>query len=443
MSVAPALASVPRALAAPGTYPVPAGRGRWRLTLHARSFAPSHWYDTVICELTSARSRRLERTLNSPAKLTFTLNSASADAALVEELASEVVAWRWDDRTGRDVAAFRGIVAQSEDQLTEQSATTNFTCHDYIAMLERRIITTLTTFSLTDQDAIVSALIATAKAASSSGGTSFARSSYLPITPAFCTPTGATRPRGAVPFRDRQYTASTHVSEALANLAAVQGGFDYDLLPAPEAGGAEDALRIFFPRQGVERPDVVLAYGSNVSGLTRSVTSADYANYWRVVGQAPEAAAPEPGGDGEDGEEAPEPEPVFAEAWDPRLGLSAELPFGLFMSNDEQADVSDPATLAETAAGNLSRSGQVMPSYSLTLRPGAFSWGSPEMGDEVPLIVHAGRLHVDTALRVVGFNFSINDDSDEDVELVVGRPLPSLYERLTRADSVVAALTRR
>ena len=62
-------------MAAPGTYPVPPGRGLWRLTLHRRAYTTLRPTETGIAELTDARSRKLVQTLNSPATFSFTLDA--------------------------------------------------------------------------------------------------------------------------------------------------------------------------------------------------------------------------------------------------------------------------------------------------------------------------------------------------------------------------------
>jgi hypothetical protein len=65
------------------------------------------------------------------------------------------------------------------------------------------------------------------------------------------------------------------------------------------------------------------------------------------------------------------------------------------------------------------------------------------MGDTVPLELRSGRLDVSTTVRVMGINYAIGDDGQEDVEMVVGRPaltLSALF-RQTRRD--VDALARR
>ena len=161
--------------------PIPPGRGRWRLTLHRRQFADASWQSTLISELPDARGRRLDQQLNTSAQLTFTLDGLSDSAKLVQELACDVVAWRWNEASGADVPYFRGIISQAEDQLTEQSHTVTFTAHDYLAMLSRRFVTSTMTFAATDQDTIAASLVQAARATVSTAGTAFSPGSYVPL----------------------------------------------------------------------------------------------------------------------------------------------------------------------------------------------------------------------------------------------------------------------
>ena len=101
--------------------PIPSGRGRWRLTLHRRNFSTARWDQTIAGELSSAYSRSLEQELDSPAELRFTIDGRAPDAAAVLELQHEVIAWRWDEQRGADVAVFRGPVDHSEDHVSEQA----------------------------------------------------------------------------------------------------------------------------------------------------------------------------------------------------------------------------------------------------------------------------------------------------------------------------------
>lgn len=421
-AAAPAAAPAPQA-----SYPLPTGRGRWRLTLHERQFSSSTQYDsTIISEISHARSRRLEQAWNKPATFSFTVDGTSAAAGLIRELMTDVVVWRWDEAR-KDVPVFRGIVAQSQDTLSEQANSVTFTCHDYLAMLERRLLPAKVTYLQSDQDDLVTALVGKAKAALASDGSSFGAGAYLPLQTYKVDPAGATRNSKSGQLRDRTYEAQQKIDEAVFNLAAVEAGFDFDAIPNVYG---TDLLRIFYPYQGVLRTDLVLDWGGNLSTVSRTVNSADYSNYWRVVGASSDA----------NNADAP---PMYAEKWNTDSNNVTIAPVGLWQSGDNASDVSLQATLNDKAGANLSQSGILLPSYSLGLRPGWYTWGNPSMGDVIRLRIRAGRLDVDSDVRVLGLTYDIGDDGQEDVQLTVGRPDITFGDLFTRADRDINALARR
>ena len=414
------------------------GRGRWRVTLHNRDFGTGS-VGSVISELPGARGRRLTQQWNSPAEFTFTLDGEAAEARLVLELATDVIAWRYDDSTGKDVAFFRGCIDHSEDQFTEEASAVTFTAHDYLAMLQRRILTRTYNATQRDQDMIAIDLIGQATLLLSSiGNVSFRPGSNLPLVTYTAYPDGSSRGTNwSGQLRDRTYPASTIIGVALDDLAKVIGGFDYDVKPgASVTANAADEVRLFYnaaspsgPRQGVTRTDFALMYGANVSTLARTVSSADYANYIRVLGN--------------NGSSDPAAAQFFAEVWNSDANNVTVNPVGLWMTADAAADVVIQSTLNEQAAGDLNLDGLLVPSYTLGLTPGTYRPGFPNMGDTVPLIIKAGRLNVNTTIRVLGIAYAIGDDGDEDVQLTVGRSPTTLASLFTQADRDVDALTRR
>jgi hypothetical protein len=415
----------------PPLIPLPPGRPAWRLTLHDRAFADnqSPTEDLFIAEITQARSVRLEQPLNGSATLTFTVDGFSPAAPLIRELVTDVMAWRWDEQVGRDVPMFRGIVAQSQDTVTEQADTVTFTCHDYLAMLKRRLLTRNLNVRL-DQDEIAEDLITLGKVVSTSAGVSLQPGSYLPIAYLRVTPAGASRgPSGVV--RDRSYPAQQDVGEALDNLRAVINGFDVDVVPGYQINLAwhDDQVRIWYPRRGEDRPDVILEFGTSVRALSRSVNSADYANYVRAVGN--------------NGASDPNAAQLYAEQQDATANDVARHPQGLWMTGENDSDVSVLATLQEHADGLLQTASLLKPTYSLTLRAGFYLWGRPRLGDSVRLIVRSGRLDVDDSVRVVGITYVWGEDGGEDIEITVGRSDASFAQLVTGSSRDLDALARR
>jgi hypothetical protein len=411
--------------------PLPPGRGMWRLVAQSRQFAPGAT-PTVLAELTNARGRQLTQAWDSAAMLTFTLDGHDPEAAALVELQTDVVAYRWD-RThagAGEVEMFRGIVAHSEDEVSEQDHVVIFQCYDYLKMLERRLVTQTIDYSVAtiDQDSLVALLISTATNAEASSGASLAPGSYLPLDVQYLAPDGSPRVAGAgVPVRNRTYLGSTQLSQALDDLAKVEDGFDYDVVPG--GPGSPDHVRVFYPQQGETRTDPVLAYGANVASLTRTVNSGDYSNYWRTLGNSADVdpLAPQ----------------LFAETWNGDANDVTRIPVGLWMTGDNAADVSIQSTLDEQAAGDLELSSPLIPSYTLALRPGWWTSGAVHMGDVVPLVVRSGRLNVNASLRVLGIEYDIGDDGQEDITLTVGRQPLTFTQLVTQADRTTDALTRR
>ena len=118
-------------------------------------------------------------------------------------------------------------------------------------------------------------------------------------------------------------------------------------------------------------------------------------------------------------------------------------PVGLWQNVENASDVSVQATLDQKAAGDLAYQGVLTPTYTLGLRPGTYTYGNPNMGDSVPLIINEGRLAVNTTVRVVGITYDIGDDGQEDITLTVGRPPVTLARLLAAGDRNIDQLARR
>jgi hypothetical protein len=430
------LAEHPAPAAAPGTYPVPAGRGRWRLTLHNRTYAATVPASTVIAELSEARNRKLVQAWDSAAVLTFDLDGWRPAARYVSELCTEVIAWRWDDTAGADVPYFRGPITASADAVDAQSHTVTVTATDYLALLMRRLVTGPTPTSLTgDQDLCAQTLVQLATfEATTSAGVSFGAGSYLPLVSYNVNPDGTGRSPSGV-SRTMPLQGNAAIGTMLDNLSKLSGGFDYDVAPlsyppGPRSGATTDMVRIFYPGQGVVRTSA-LYYPGNVLAFTRQVASADYSNYWRTIGNnqsANQSTAQVYG------------EALTADA----SGGQAGAP-GLWMGGDQSPDQSDPSgvLLPAWAQGQLNIYSVLMPTYTLTLAPGFYYQGAFNMGDTLPLVVQSGRLKVNTQLRVMGITYEPNDDGDEVVTLTVGRAATSLWKILGNQAADIRALARR
>lgn len=425
--------------------PRPPGWPLWKLTLHRRSGNPApgdpvgSGTGALFGEVLHARSVTLTRKLNTPAQLTFSISGLDPTAALVTELATDVMASRWNELAGKYEELFVGTVFSSQDELSEQTHTVSFTCQDYLAHLQRRWLLTDYTTAASDQDAIVSDLITAAGGNNNGqllGGLSLA--AQLPLGRILSSPgeygPGTTPRSFSLQSRARSYPIGQNIYSAISDLAAVEGGFDYQIF----GGGG---LQVFYPSQGVER-DYPLIYGVNVASLTRSVASSDYANFEMFTGAPPSDGSDPPSAIAYNSD-------ALSQTGNARLFST---PAGLWMDVQSAADVTDVTTLTEKASGALATNGVLLPSYTLTLRPDKWQ-PSPDanatpakwnMGDVVPLVIKSGRLDVDTTIRIVGITFTVNDDGGEKVALDVGRP-DQTYEDifLNSTDARLSALERR
>lgn len=412
---------------------VPAGRSRWRVLIAERPWALGN-RGPIVGEIMDARSRRLEQAFNKPAAFYFTVDGNSPTARLIRELAQEVLVFRWNEAEGKDEPMFRGVITQSQDILSEQRHSVNFVAHDYLGIIGRRFATRHYSFRQRDQDEIAEWFINWGYAPSS--GVDWGASASMPVTIARVAPDGS-QPGGTLrPYsgrlRDREYPPQSNALECLDNLANVINGFDYDLIPEPLGPGRpgdfrnRDWLRIFYPYRGVPRYDWAFVWGSTVSTVSRSVNSALYANYVRVVGQS----------------EPDEPQ-VFAEAWSTDATDLISNPGGFWPRAESASDVTDLIALAEKAAGSLESLGLLVPAYSLGLRPGAYTREAFHIGDSVNLRINSGRLDVNTWVRVLALTFGIGEDGQEDIGVDVGRPSPTFLGLFQGADQRISALERR
>jgi hypothetical protein len=156
------------------------------------------------------------------------------------------------------------------------------------------------------------------------------------------------------------------------------------------------------------------------------VTSADYGNYWRELGNNANS------------------DPSVAQYVGEALNADASgTVVGLWASPDNAADVTLIPTLVQRAGGNLNRFGVLIPVYTLALRPDFYYAGAFNMGDTLPLVIMHGRLAVNTTVRVLGITYNIGDDGQEDIVLTVGRPDTTLVDVLGGVAADVDALGRR
>lgn len=382
-----------------GTPPRP--RVRWQFVLGPASGGHE-------LALTEATGRKYTAKLTEPSELSFGLDGRHAQAAAIDELATDVHLL-WTSDAGATQILDRCRVGSTQDAFTEDDHKVAVTCLDYKGVLARRRLYTgdTLTYAATDQAEIAWGLISSMQG--NTGG-------QLGIAKGWTgtTPTG-------VP-RDREYEVGDSVGERVQELSEVLGGFDWDILPT-SASGLE--LDVWYPQRGVDR-GVVLEYGGMVASGNREVNPADYANALRYTGWAGDDITPGP---------------TAVESEAPDL---ASMPQGRWDAVFGDEGLINQESLDERAAWQLDQSQVIRPVYTVRLKRGA--WDGPDhiwLGDPVRLVIRSGRLDVDTTLRVYEVEIDLDGNGGENVSLALGGPRPDYRRRTTAVERRLRDLERR
>jgi microcystin-dependent protein len=343
-----------------------------------------------IGELGSARQRHIEYTLNGAAAASFTLPGTHPDAKLIDELACDLLVWR----DGQSI--FRGRIGSSADTLSATDHSVTFTAIDYRGLLDRRILWADSPLSFrgVDQGQIAWAMIADTQRRP--GGN-------LGIVAGAGTATGI--------IRDRDYEAGKKVGEAIAQLGEVIGGFDWEI-------DANLAFNVFYPYRG-RTTGIDLVYGSQITGVNRTLTSTAFANAVRYSGDVGLAAV-----------EVADTTFGPAGRWDTQVG---------------NPDLKLQQSVVDAAAATLAASDDLIPGYHIELLEG---WWDPVdlwLGDTAALFIRSGRLTVDgDAQRVVGITVAYDDSGGggEKVTVDLGDLPPSMTGRLGNYQSRIEVIER-
>jgi hypothetical protein len=371
------------------------------------------WFGGPHHPLVRAKGRKITLQLNDASSCSFSINGLSPVAGELQELVTDVHALREATPGAPRDRVFRGRLGPTSDDLDGTTHTVGATAWDYREVLARRILWSSSprVFAGADQGAIVAALVADAQ--SRPGG-----DLRMSVTG---TATGQ--------FRERTYDLGKSVGEEIQALSEVVNGFDWDVVAPTQ----EDlVLRIHYPAKGTATA-VVLSWGDElVAKVTRTVPVGEFANAYRVSGRAPER---------QDGAtvDPVEPPPVELAADD--IGATQA---GRW-EKAEGTDLTSVSGLGERAAWLLDEGQSIRPTYSVTLRAGAWRGRSHiDTGDWVRLRIRSGRLAVDSVLRVHTIDIPVDDDGREgQVQLSLGGPRQDYGRRAALADRRLADLERR
>jgi hypothetical protein len=391
----------------------------WQLTLlSGASPDPSTWLEQS--DLTAATGKKVSIYLDQPHEISFSMNGEHPEAQLVEELMSDVVA-SFDDGTGTGQQKLvRCRVGPSGDTGDETSVSCNFRALSYREMLNRRILYSNKSYAAAYSgglEAIGWDLITVCM--SPDGGN-------LGITRGIL---GGTSAAGSGnPATDLE--AGMVVAEQINKMFEETTGYDWDIT-------ADLVWQTYLrPRRVVPPAGTVLSstfggrflldYGGSVASYTRTVDPSDYANAVRVTGGTPEAP---PGG-----YVIPSQTAQAAELTESGSYPNGQLRQGRWDKQYSDTDIFTSQRALQRAQELVADSQVITPTYTLTLKPGM--WHGPAdmwVGDECPVVIHHGRLNVDTVGLVTSLQVDIDDNGGDTVTVTVnGLDLKSAYYRKQR-----------
>lgn len=334
-------------------------------------------------EFAQAQSRTLTMRAGPGSNHEASVNIGGRDlaAAAFTELASDMQVLFGDQ------VLFAGRIAPTQDDLDASAHRLTVTALDYREVLRRRAIYTARSWTSVDQATIAWNMVSTAQGLA--GGN-------LGIT------------RGLAPAgTPRTYSAAAGdmVGADIDALAQMDGGFDWDITPY-----ATNDLRldIWIPGRGAGR-GVVLEYeGGLVSKISRGVDPSTYADAVYVTGDSALSLTPQTLAAADI---ATRPEG----RWDKAAGTSLKT----------------ASSLAAHASWYLADAEVVIPTYTITLYPGA--WQGPGhiwLGDTVTVRIRSGRLNVNDQVAVSEMDFDVGPDNVETLTIIAGRVPWRLYQQI-------------
>ena len=342
---------------------------------------------THLGDLLGAKSRSLSFPIDAPATAKWTSRGDDPGALLTIELATDLMAYR--DGT----LMFRGRNGATGDDIDANTHKTTWSSVGYRGF--RRLIwpTSTRTFSAVDQATIAWTLISNSQSLADGN---------LGITNG-STATGT--------LRDRTYDAGKPIGEAIDELAAVIGGFDWDISPA--------MVFQLWPSPAYRGTAVGWAavFGDTISKVKRDVDPATFAT--DLYGTGGDTTTP-----------------ITRSA-------ASRGAAGRWESTVSWSDVSVQSTLVQHTEAALAEAENLVPTYQLTVAKGRWSPSDAWLGDTVRFVCHSGRLNVDTTGRIVQVDITIDDDGNEQTVITLDRRPVTLTDRLISTQDRLATLSRR
>lgn len=190
-------------------------------------------------------------------------------------------------------------------------------------------------------------------------------------------------------LRDRNdWEPGDSCGKRLADLAAVDDGFDY------EVTGAR-TLEVYYPAKGTNA-GLILDYGGRVAEVDLTGNPGGFDNVVFVEG-------------------SDQTTPVYSAS----AGIATD-PRGRWEGSFSYSTVTEQTTLTEKATGLLAERGRPPRSYKLKLRRGWWPGLSVlDTGDTVRVVINSGPLQVAALARVMELSVAVDESGGEDVTVTV------------------------
>lgn len=339
--------------------------------------------------LTAATQQKFIWNLVDTCTVGFTLPGTHPPAADIIEGETDLKVY---DPSG--TLRFRGRMGSSTDTVSPAGHVCQFGAVDYRGFLQRRILWPGNTQSWVTAEQVDIAWQLIEDTQSLPGGD-------LGIT------RGSTPPTGV--FRTLSYDTAVNLGTTLSALASLSDGFEWEI---------DENLRFntYYPSRGSD-PGITLAYGPQISSVTRTVDTSTFANAVYFSGDSSLTPITEVASDfGPSGR------------WEAQVGDTSIL---------------DLTTLTAAALAALAQDEQITPSYQVVLNP-KFGW-TPDLlwlGDTVRLIIKSGRLDVDATYRVTQVEVDPGDEGGEVDTLTLGPVILTQDKRLLNYQQRISNLER-
>lgn len=342
--------------------------------------------------LTKATGKRLTFSLFDPSTASFSLDSNDPEAAILDELVDDVVAYR------NNKLMYRGRLVGTTDDVDATKSTVSYSSIDYKGLLFRRTmpLTIDTLATALEQSHIVWRMVTEAQAAL--GGNLGISLGLLPATGV---------------KRGDKWDLGTAVGEAIDEMSKREYGFEWSV-------DEQLQFNLHWPVRGQVR-GFTAVYGGNVDSFQRTVDPAEYANAVTSVSTDVSGS------------------PIIVRSELQDLGSA---PQGRWDKLDSST-ATNMTELEQKSRGVLGTSAALTPSYKLHLLPGQWTPEDCWLGDSIKVVIRQGRLNVADYYRVQTIEIEPKDDGTEDVSITVGQPMMSTVNRLWFYGRRITELERR